>query len=420
MPPTVPAIPGYVIVRHLGSGAMGDVYEAHDATGRAVALKVLADQADLARGVARVAREVAALSAVDHPNVVRLHAHGSHAGRTWLAMELVDGRDLAVILAERGPLSEADALRVALQVARGLAHVHAAAGIIHRDIKPANLLLVPGAAPDGGDAVKVIDFGLAKAPATDAAMTREGMVVGTPLYMAPEQIRGEREIGPAADLYALGATLVHLLTGRPPYAGVNAYEILRRHIEDPLPDLGALRAGLSPATRRLVATAMAKDASDRHPGWTAFIAAAEHALAQLASGGQPLRLLRVDLAPGTTLRLRRERDGEPVDPFQRELSGRMRRLERPRDIERLVICPRTTRPAPATPSAPATAVRSAARRPPSPAALALLRAYRLKMLALPVTRPATRTMPMEMTDQHLVPLALLLAASAAWCCTWLA
>ena len=102
------------------------------------------------------------------------------------------------------------------------------------------------------------------------------------------------------------------------------------------------------------------------------------------------------------------------------MSGRLRRLERPRTIERLVICPRVTHPAPAAPGAPA-ALPSTARRPSSPAALALLRAYRLKMLALPDTRPAVSPVPVAVVDQHLVPLALLLllAASAAWCCTWL-
>jgi len=410
-----PAIPGYTVLRHLGSGAMGDVYEARDDGGRAVALKILAAQGDLARSAARVAREVAALSAVEHANVVRLYAHGTHQGRTWLAMELVAGRDLDAVLAERGTLGEGDTLRVALQVARGLAHVHAAAGIIHRDIKPANLLLVPGAGPDGDDAVKVIDFGLAKAPATDAAMTREGMVVGTPMYMSPEQIRGELAIGPAADIYALGGTMVHLLTGKPPFPGANAYDILRRHLQDPLPDLAALRTGLRPATRQLVAKAMAKETRDRHADWGAFIAEAEAALAHLASGPQPLRLLRVDLAPGTALRLRRECDREPADPFQHELSGRMRRLEHPRQVERLVMCARET----TSPPRAQTPTRSATRRAPSPAALALLRAYRVKMLALPATPTPLRIMPAEMADQHLVPIALLLAATAAWLCTWL-
>jgi len=431
-PGSWPAVPGYRVIRHLGSGAMGDVYAARDGADRAVALKVLTDSGhDPIRGVARVAREVAALSAVDHPNVVRLHAHGSHQGRTWLAMELVEGRDLDQVLAERGTLAEADALRVALQVARGLAHVHATAGIIHRDIKPANLLLEPGAGPDGGDAVKIIDFGLSKAPASDAAMTREGMVVGTPMYMAPEQIRGQLDLGPAADIYALGATLAHLLTGRPPFAGVNAYEIMRRHLQDPPPDVGATRTGLHSATRQLVATAMAKDPAARQPGWAAFIAETERALAQLAADGQRLRLLRVDLAPGTTLRLRRETSGDACDPFKRGLPARLRRHECPREVERLVICARphdqpaapATQMAPLT-KAPATGVSALEphpirpRRTPSPAALALLHAYRMKVLALPATRQPQPAVLTALHDQYLLPIALLLAATAAWLCTW--
>jgi len=399
-----PLIPGFTLIRHLGSGAMGDVYEARDASGAAVALKVLTSAASAAPGAARVAREIAALSAVQHPNVVRLHAHGSHGGRTWLAMELVAGRDLEAVLDERGPLAEVDALRVALQVARGLGHVHAVAGIIHRDIKPANLLLVHGA---GGDAVKVIDFGLAKAPGRDAAMTRTGIMVGTPLYMAPEQIRGDERIGPAADIYALGATLVHLLTGHAPYAGANAYEIMRRHLDDPLPDLAACCPGLRPATRRLITTALAKEPGQRHDGWAAFIAGAEAALAACAGAPQPLRLLRVPLAPGQTLRLRRER--QSPDAFQHAMPGRLRRQDPPRCVERLEICPRS-RPA------------AARARSPSPAALALLRAYRAKTLALPTratTTPTPVPLPLAIADQHLVPLALLLAAAAAWSCTWL-
>jgi serine/threonine protein kinase len=407
-----PEVPGYELLGRLGSGAMGDVHRARPVGGGpVVALKILAGQGeDLVRGAARFAREVAALAAVDHPNVVRLVEHGCHRGRTWLAMELVEGRDLEAILAERGTLAEADVLRIAIQVARGLGHVHAAAGTIHRDVKPANLLLVPRAAADGGDAVKIIDFGLAKAE-TDAAMTREGLVVGTPMYMAPEQIRGQRAIGPAADIYALGGTLLHLLTGRPPYEAPNAYEVMRRHLQDPVPDPAARRGGLGAATIRLIATALAKDPAHRQAGWGAFIAEAERALAALSAGGQPLRLLRVELAPGTALRLRRERVGDALDdPFVQELSSRMRRRERAGIVERLEFCPRGE-PGGASRSGPSAWTP---RKTPSPAALALLRAYRTKMLALPEPPPRPSAVLTATTDDHLVPIALLIASVAAF------
>ncbi|HEY7408474.1 MAG TPA: serine/threonine-protein kinase, partial [Gemmatimonadaceae bacterium] len=202
----------YEILRPIGAGGMGEVYRArHLKLHRDVAIKILPTElaSDRAR-LARFEREARTASALNHPNIVVIHDIAEHDGLTYIAMELVEGRTLRDIIAE-GPLPIERATRLASQLADGLARAHDA-GIIHRDIKPANVMIT------GDDLVKILDFGLAK-PIGDAAgstiETREGVVVGTPLYMSPEQISGDH-VDHRSDQFALGVVAFEMIGGRPP------------------------------------------------------------------------------------------------------------------------------------------------------------------------------------------------------------
>jgi serine/threonine protein kinase len=229
----------YVLERQLGHGGMASVYAARD-TGldRTVAVKVLADNLagddDLRKRFLREARLAARLS---HPNVVNVFDAGEDDGRPYIVMELVEGETLA----ERGRVSPAEARRLALQAARGLAHAHEA-GLVHRDIKPGNLLL----RRDG--TLKIADFGIAWAAET-TALTQAGTVLGTAAYLAPEQALGE-EVTPAADVYSLGAVLYELLTGRPPFEF------------ESLPDLAEKQRAMAIAPVRELAPEVPRDLED--------------------------------------------------------------------------------------------------------------------------------------------------------------
>ena len=199
----------YSLERPLGHGGMASVYLARDTElDRLVAVKVLDERAAsderLRRRFVREARLAARLS---HPNVVNVFDAGEDGGRPYIVMEHVEGETLADLLARRGRLPPEEARALALQVARGLAHAHAA-GLVHRDVKPQNLLL----REDG--TLKIADFGIARA-AEGTSLTQTGTVLGTAAYLSPEQALGE-DVTPATDVYSLGAVLYELLTGRPP------------------------------------------------------------------------------------------------------------------------------------------------------------------------------------------------------------
>ncbi len=230
-PPDRPVIPGYDILDELGRGGMGVVYKARQVgSGRPVALKVIRDGA--LAGLPEQARfrlEAEAAARMRHPNVVEIYEFGEHAGRLYFAMELVEGGSLDRHLAGR-PQPAPQAAGLVRTLALAVAHAHEQK-IVHRDLKPANILLAR--VGGGGDPAysptltpescllfpKITDFGLAKRlDSQSTAWTRDGAVVGTPSYMAPEQAAGRvHDIGPASDVYALGATLYELLTGRPPF-----------------------------------------------------------------------------------------------------------------------------------------------------------------------------------------------------------
>jgi serine/threonine-protein kinase len=260
---------------------MATVYRAvQTALRRQVALKVLHD------GVARDAdyrerflREARAAARLSHGNVVRAYEAGVHEGTYWFAMELVEGEDLGERLGWCHSLGEAEALGVAVQVARGLvaAEEH---GLVHRDVKPENILL----AHDGG--VKLADLGLAKAQG-DASITAAGMTVGTVAFLSPEQCRGAADLDVRSDLWALGAVLYTMLAGDLPYGrGDNAVVTMKRILrEDPPPLEG--RARVSAPTAALVRRLMARRREERPADAAEALSLLEEAARRVARGEEP-------------------------------------------------------------------------------------------------------------------------------------
>ncbi len=221
----------FEIVRELGRGGMGVVYEARQASlDRRVALKILLRR-ELSAGedIARFRTEAESAARLDHPGIVGVFDVGSHDGMPFFTMRYVEGDTLRDRLA-RGPLPSREAVRLMAPVCRAIHHAHQN-GVLHRDIKPSNILI------DRGDNPLVADFGLAKRLEADDSLTKSGAVLGTPGYMAPEQAAGSRgEVGPASDVYSLGAVLYHALTGRPPFQAANPVDTILAVLEqDPLP-----------------------------------------------------------------------------------------------------------------------------------------------------------------------------------------
>jgi len=286
-PADIPAIAGFALIRRLGSGAMGDVFQArHVDTGELVALKIMSQRLsadpDWTR---RFRREIELVKTVRHPHIARAIADGTHDGRLWLALEFIEGPHLGDVLKRSGRLSEVDVLAIGRQVAEVLAQVHAATGMIHRDIKPANLILTSPSSPGAEPVVSLIDFGLARSSADDdQSITSTGMVIGTPSYMSPEQVRGDADVGPSTDLYGLGCTMYHLLTDQVPFNGATAAMVMSAHLTVPVPDPGTVVPGLTPATRQLLMTAMAKTLEERFPSHAAFVEACNAALLVAARG----------------------------------------------------------------------------------------------------------------------------------------
>ncbi len=227
----------YKVDKRIGAGAMGEVYLAEDESlARKVALKILSDaHRNNPELKARFLREARAVAKISHPNVVAVFSIDDFEGRPCFAMEYLSGKDLGVLVKERGPLPQAEAVAAVQGAAHGLEEA-STQGLIHRDVKPTNLIIT-----DKG-MVKVTDFGLAKPlDSADPGLTQAGVVVGTPDYIAPEQARGD-ELDARVDIYALGCTLFYLLTGRPPYRQDDDAEdrylrVVARHIRAAIPDV---------------------------------------------------------------------------------------------------------------------------------------------------------------------------------------
>jgi serine/threonine-protein kinase len=284
---------------------MGEVWRATDVTLRRMVAVKLLRPALLAdpQSDARFQAEARIMAGLTHPNVINVYDYG-HAppaggGAAYLVMSYVDGEALSERIAEAGRLSVAETASVLVQAA-GALHAAHRGGIIHCDVKPANLLV----ATDG--TVTLVDFGVAR-PAAVSAATVADVVLGTALYMAPEQVTG-LPVTPATDVYALGAVAYHCLAGRPPFTGATPLQIALRHLSDePLP----LPPDVPPALRSLIARAMNKDPAQRYPTAAAFA----DAIRRVPAGGSPTSSTTADLPaqPDRPQRLQRSpRRAAPV------------------------------------------------------------------------------------------------------------
>jgi uncharacterized RDD family membrane protein YckC len=267
----------FKVLARIGEGGMGCVYRAHDLSlDRFVALKVIAGKRMEDSTVHdRFLREARAQARLTHPNVVQIYYIGEQDGLTFFAMELVEGATLEEQL-RRGERLDPDlALEQLIAVASALKLAHER-GFIHRDIKPSNLLLDPSGA------VKVADFGLAKPIAADVQLTQEGTVMGSPLYMSPEQGQGD-PTDFRADIYSLGATFYHLLLGRPPFSAETPIGVITKHITQPLPPVRSVLPAVPAALATILERMMAKDRARRYQSYDELLAALAAARPQATS-----------------------------------------------------------------------------------------------------------------------------------------
>lgn len=249
----------FELKKKLGKGGMGEVFLARQISlDRMVALKTLSkDLAKKGDFVARFEREAKSMAKIDHPNVVKIYAVDSYKGIHFAAIEYIDGQSLQNWLDQLGRLSIADAVYVAIVSAEALKHAHSQ-NMVHRDIKPDNILVTRKGV------VKVADFGLAKAMDEEVSMTQSGTGLGTPLYMAPEQARNAKHVDERVDIYALGATLYHLLTGKLPFNGKTALELIIAKEKGTYPTARSVRSEVPERLDLIIDKMMAKEPNHRY------------------------------------------------------------------------------------------------------------------------------------------------------------
>lgn len=269
---------GYHIERLLGAGGMGEVYLARDRDlPRPVALKLLTPIAGDNRDVrARFLHEADTAARLSHPNIVAVYARGEDEGRLWMAIQYIEGTDVAAVL-RRGPVRPDHAVRIIEETARALEHAHAA-GVLHRDVKPANILLAWGEQQQ----VYLSDFGIAKALDRTDGLTRTGELYASFHYAAPEQFEMRPDIDRRADVYSLGCTLYYMLTGQLPYPATTTGALINAHLNAPVPRPSELDPRLPSGFDGVVARAMAKDPRERFGGCGELALAARRALTEPA------------------------------------------------------------------------------------------------------------------------------------------
>ena len=309
----------YRVIEKLGEGGMGAVYRAEQvAIGKQIALKIL--RGEFARNeefVRRFRQEARLAAATNHPNVIAVYDFDqTEDERLFIAMEYVDGTPLTEVLRRDGPIEVSRAVAIALQIAEGLAAAHKA-GVIHRDVKPQNVMIVRGR-----DGVKLMDFGIARLREADpgARLTRVGVLMGTPEYMAPEQIEGG-DVTEQTDIYSFGVVLYELLAGRPPFAAPTPGAVLAKHLRTAPVSTRTLRDGIPPALEQLVMRALEKRPELRHPS-----------MSEVARG---LREIERAMLPQTVL-TPRAGSALPI-PSGRGASGSLRRAALPLGVAALVV-----------------------------------------------------------------------------------
>ena len=308
--PCVPSLsPGsiigdYVIQKRIGVGGMGEVYLAEQRSMmRPVALKVL--NAELYKDksyLERFHREVRTLAQIEHPNVVRAIETGSENGICYFSMMYIAGKDLKERLDTTGKIPELDALHVLLNIADALRYVWEKHKIIHRDIKPANIILT-----DDGE-VKLMDLGISKVVENEdrsPGLTMAGMMVGSPYYVSPEQAKALDDIDFRADMYSLGASIFHLVTGKVPFDDESSMAIIAAHLSTPPPDPRSINPDVSSRTVKIIDKMMRKQKEDRYRSWDLVIRDTENAIASLSSQGKTTTMLAIP--KGSTNQLAQKR-----------------------------------------------------------------------------------------------------------------
>jgi serine/threonine-protein kinase len=269
----------YRIVGHVGSGGMADVYRAEDThLGRPVALKLLYRRfAQDTEFVERFRREASSAAALQHPNVVSVYDRGEYDGTYYIAMEFCEGPSLKELISREAPMDPARAIDLTKKILVAARFAHRR-GVIHRDLKPHNVII---SSDPSGDDVKVADFGIARAGASE--ITEVGAIMGTAQYLSPEQAQGH-PVHEASDLYSIGVVLYEMLTGRPPFDGDSAVAIALKHVSEPPPSPREFRPEIPPQLEAVVLKSLAKTPEQRYGDADSFIRDLEAAEAALEGG----------------------------------------------------------------------------------------------------------------------------------------
>jgi hypothetical protein len=312
----LPVVPGYEELSWLGGGGMGTVYRARDVRlGREVALKLVRLEHATPMMLARLQAEARAVAALDHPHIVKVYevaeCQPGDGGPAvpYIALELVSGGSLEQQL-KKQRVSPAEAARLVMLLARAMHHAHQK-GIVHRDLKPDNVLLAaPADEPSLNTALgcpRVTDFGLARQQSTEARLTQTGAVMGTPAYMAPEQADGRNDVGPAADLYALGAILYRLLAGRVPFQGDSTIDVLYQVRHQPPAPLRQVRPEVPAELEAICLHCLQKKPADRYASAQVLADKLRHWLEEAAAGQCTTTSLPFQEAPAGRPARRRRR-----------------------------------------------------------------------------------------------------------------
>ena len=252
-------IPGYKLLKRLGRGSMGTVYKARQLNlDRLVAIKVLASfLSENTAFVKRFLKEARVIGKLNHPNIVQGFDAGDFEGTYYFAMEYCSGPTLLALLDRGGAIDQDRAIHIVLQVARALEHAFAQ-GLVHRDVKPDNIMIVQGGV------AKLCDLGLAKDVSRRSGSTEKGATMGTPNYISPEQARGDAHVDIRSDLYSLGATLYHMVTGVPPFDGPNPTVIMVKHLNEPPMPPRVRRPEIDSRLQPIIIKMLAKNPADRY------------------------------------------------------------------------------------------------------------------------------------------------------------
>ena len=298
------AIGQYRILHKIGEGGMGTVFLAeHALIGRRAAIKVLLPALSQRRDIVdRFFNEARATTSIPDPGIVQVFDFGFHTDNSaYIVMEFLEGEPLDIRLRRLGRLSASEALRITRQAAGSLAAAHSR-GIVHRDLKPDNLFMVRDPEAFNGERPKILDFGIAKLNGDEPGRmrTRTGALMGTPVYMSPEQCRGSGQLDHRSDIYSLGCVLFHLIAGRPPFDMEGMGEIISAHLREPAPAPSALVQGMPPSVDELVLACLTKSPDQRFQTMSDLQAACDALLARITQSGpsSPTIALATPLAPG--------------------------------------------------------------------------------------------------------------------------